>query len=362
MLFETPRLKDIPNVFDFEYDFYTTDANIKGKFEDLFKRGFAYRHIAFDDVDEFKHYLKYKLDEIAPYYIQLYETEVEARKWDFLMNKDYTETFKRVNNTEKNVDEKNNSITNTDNSLDVTNRGSDLTTANNDLKSTTDTTTNASTNTLNNKEGRDTGDSISKNRDNSNTFNRGTDTTSTLEEGGNKDTLTKENTNKASNVADGVADVSLTKGLTGIVNDNGRDTTETEFNKDTTNSQNFENYSNTDNLGEQSTNSTTTTNIIDKTDQTANNREIGVNNTTGINKTVSNTEDFSKTKGLSNSITKGDITIKDLYKGVEEYELRGAGNIGITSTADLLTSWRSCILNTNKLILNELAELFIMLY
>lgn len=81
------------NLFDFEYDFY--DNNLKGQFEEKFKDYYRFNEIGFETVKRFKHYLKTKLNTIMPYYTQLYETQLEAKNINFLLNKDLKETFIR---------------------------------------------------------------------------------------------------------------------------------------------------------------------------------------------------------------------------------------------------------------------------
>lgn len=190
-------------IFNFEYDFYTDNDIIKKKFEQKFIDRYMFNEIGFETVARFKHYLKTTLNEIAPHYKQLYESEMRAKDIDFLLNKDYTETF------------------------------------------TKDTLSNM---TL---EGSNISDFI---------------------EGG-----------KNSDIADGVSDVSLTKG-----------------------------------------------------------------NLTSVNENISNST------GSSSSNTEGNKN--------ENYTLTGKGNIGITSSAELLEKWREVMINIDKMILDELSDLFMLVY
>lgn len=190
-------------IFNFDYDFYTDDFEIKKKFEQKFIDRYMFNEIGFETVARFKHYLKTTLNEIAPYYKQLYESEMRVKDIDFLLNKDYTETF------------------------------------------TKDTLSNM---TL---EGSNTNDFI---------------------EGG-----------KNSDIADGVSDVSLTKG-----------------------------------------------------------------NLTSVNENISNSI------GSSSSNTEGNKN--------ENYTLTGKGNIGTTSSGELLEKWREVMINIDKMILDELSDLFMLVY
>ena len=80
-------------LFDFEYDFY--EESKKEQFEQKFIAYFYMREIEHETVEEFKHELRTKLNLIAPYYKQLYETELKSKNIEFLLNKDLKETFIR---------------------------------------------------------------------------------------------------------------------------------------------------------------------------------------------------------------------------------------------------------------------------
>lgn len=108
------------NIFNFDYDFYTEDLIIKQSFESKFIDRYLFHEIGFETVSRFKHYLKQKLNNIAPYYKQLYETEVRSKGIDFMLNKDLTETFERNITENKNSNMINNSLNNL-NSSDLLN-------------------------------------------------------------------------------------------------------------------------------------------------------------------------------------------------------------------------------------------------
>ena len=191
------------NLFSFEYDFYTDNLLIKKKFEQKFIDRYRFNEIGFETVARFKHYLKTSLNEIAPYYKQLYESELRCNDIDFMLNKDYTETFI------KNID------------------------------------------------------SLSK---------------STETQNSNYNDLTNE-----SNINDGVSDVELTKGnLTSVTG----------------------------------------------------NENSSTSNGTGTSENTQN----------------------------ENYTLTGKGNIGITSSAELLQKWRDIMINIDQMILDDLKDLFMSIY
>ena len=80
-------------LFDFDYDFYNEEH--KKDFEEKFINRYMFDEIGFETVSRFKHFLKEKLNRIAPYYNQLYQTELRCLEGDidFMLNKDLHETI-----------------------------------------------------------------------------------------------------------------------------------------------------------------------------------------------------------------------------------------------------------------------------
>ena len=118
-------------LFDFNYSFY--DEQHKEEFEEKFINYYMFNEIGFETVKRFKHYLKEKLNRIAPYYEQLYKTELRCLEGDidFMLNKDLHET---INVKDKNKSKsKTNATSNTLNKesyLDNGNASLDLTEGN----------------------------------------------------------------------------------------------------------------------------------------------------------------------------------------------------------------------------------------
>ena len=81
------------DLFDFSYNLY--DNSLKPYFEEKFKQHFFLYEIGFETVGLFKQQLQMSLNEIYPYYKQLYETEIRCENVDFMLNKDLKETFIR---------------------------------------------------------------------------------------------------------------------------------------------------------------------------------------------------------------------------------------------------------------------------
>ena len=84
---------NIFKLFDFPYNLY--DNDLKPWFEEKFFQHFMFYEIGFDSVAMFKQRLMSKLNDIFPYYKQLYETEIAAKSVDFLLNKDLKESYVR---------------------------------------------------------------------------------------------------------------------------------------------------------------------------------------------------------------------------------------------------------------------------
>lgn len=92
---ELRKIEKFGKVFNFDYDFYCDDESMKTEFEKKFTDYYYFDEIGFETVGRFKHNLRSKLNLIMPYYKQLYVTELEAQKIDFLLNKDLREEFIR---------------------------------------------------------------------------------------------------------------------------------------------------------------------------------------------------------------------------------------------------------------------------
>lgn len=82
------------------------------------------------------------------------------------------------------------------------------------------------------------------------------------------------------------------------------------------------------------------------------NATLSYNSLTSINQ---NNNDFNNNKSSnSNVVNKGNER--------EETTLISQGNIGITSSAELLQKWRDVIINIDQLIINECRDLFMTIY
>ena len=92
---ELNKVEQYFKVFNFDYDFYIDNEDIKRNFEEKFINEYFFHEIGTETVFRFQHRLKTKLNKIMPYYKQLYQTELRSNDIDFMLNKDLVETFER---------------------------------------------------------------------------------------------------------------------------------------------------------------------------------------------------------------------------------------------------------------------------
>ena len=97
-------------LFDFPYNLYNND--LKPWFEEKFFEHFMFYEIGFDSVAMFKQRLISKLNDIFPYYKQLYETEIRSKGIDFMLNKDLKESYVRELTSNSNSNQESNVTSN----------------------------------------------------------------------------------------------------------------------------------------------------------------------------------------------------------------------------------------------------------
>ena len=83
------------NIFPSVYEFYLDDEQVRKAFEEKFINHYYYREIGFETPFMFIHKLESHLKLNMPYWKQLYQTELESRNINFMLNKDLKETFIR---------------------------------------------------------------------------------------------------------------------------------------------------------------------------------------------------------------------------------------------------------------------------
>ena len=70
----------------------------------------------------------------------------------------------------------------------------------------------------------------------------------------------------------------------------------------------------------------------------------------------------SNSNSTNNSLSTAKNRVKNKSFNTEEYELISQGNIGVTSSAELLEKWRAVLINIDEMIFNELENLFLFVY
>ena len=98
------------NLFDFPYNLY--DNDLKPWFQEKFFQHFMFYEIGFDTIGMFKQRLMSKLNDIFPYYKQLYETEIRSKGIDFMLNKDLKESYVRELTSNSNSNQESNVTSN----------------------------------------------------------------------------------------------------------------------------------------------------------------------------------------------------------------------------------------------------------
>ena len=82
-------------VFNFDYPFYCDSVQAKKNFEQKFIEHYFLHEIGAETYARWQQMLKAKLLVRMPYYTQLYQTELESKGINFLLNKDLVEEFTR---------------------------------------------------------------------------------------------------------------------------------------------------------------------------------------------------------------------------------------------------------------------------
>ena len=106
------------NLFDFDYNLY--DNELKSAFEKKFIDHFYFYEIGLTPIARFKKALQIKLNDIFPYYKQLYQTELRSAEIDFMLNKDLKEEYTRELTGNSSVNQSSTSTSN-DTSLNINN-------------------------------------------------------------------------------------------------------------------------------------------------------------------------------------------------------------------------------------------------
>lgn len=102
-------------------------------------------------------------------------------------------------------------------------------------------------------------------------------------------------------------------------------------------------------------------------DNTSNTNDLSIANDTPQNK-IDDLDKYmtsaskSNSNSTNNSTSNANNTIKNKSNNTEEYELISQGNIGVTSSAELLEKWRNVLINIDLMIFKELENLFLFVF
>lgn len=102
-------------------------------------------------------------------------------------------------------------------------------------------------------------------------------------------------------------------------------------------------------------------------DNTSNSNDLSIANDTPQNK-IDDLDKYmtsaskSNSNSTNNSTSNANNTIKNKSNNTEEYELISQGNIGVTSSAELLEKWRNILINVDLMIFKELENLFLFVF
>ena len=299
------------NIFPTTYDFYLDDSQARKTFEDKFIKHYYYREIGFDSPFMFIQKLESHLLLNMPYWKQLYQTELESRGISFLLNKDLKEsTTRELSGIESGVGNKT------------------LTNEESQSLSSTSTNNGESSSIIN-------GESSSIIKGESSSTTSGESSSTTTDE--ISSTSQTSANNKTSQLSDGVSNVSLEQGyLTGVNNEEQTNTGTQDSQTTSNNTQEF-----------------TSTNTQEST--TNNTQESTTNNTQ--ESTTTNSQQSS-----GQGIHSQEETNRRENTQKETITLISQGNIGITSSAQLLKEWRDVLINMDKIIIESCNDLFMKIY
>lgn len=380
-----------PKVFDFSYPIY--DESYKAVLETKILRHYYTREIGLETVGLWKHFLNMKMNEIMPYYNELYKSTL--LEFNPFYDVDLTTDSKRgIDGNENSTDTRTGEKTGTGTSTDTgTGKKTDSVTDNVSTSDTGNETRNGTANETRTGTGTETKSGTSKQETEGSTLDKsdgttkgnvsanGTDTTSATHEGTDKGESQTINTvrNQYSDTPQGaLTDVEDGTYLTSatIVNNNtnvqnegshsGSDnTTLTKENTEESTGSHSDTSTKTvhDVVNGQSSDTTEISDkdVIEKTDKdTVESTKTGTSERTA-NGTTNN--EYSNTRNTSDTETRKDTgSGTKEYKSTDEYLEHVRGKRGGDSYAKLLKEYRDTFVNIDVMIIKELRNLFFNLW
>lgn len=299
----TIELKDIVcdrNIFDFKYPFYNEKK--RAEFEQKFIRHFYFREIGCQTVDRFLFYLEEKMLTVFPHYNKLFEaSEIE---YDVLDNYKLTETYERniesegkssgINSTVGQIFDKQETETNQNRTVDTEGETS---------QNENDVSTTSKNETV----------------ENDTTSTQQVDGTSTKETEGSTNT-TGNTKKKFIDTPQGLTDLTDSRYLTNLTEDDTTGSQETEGTETGSNNQ----------TTEAEGNSTTTTNGTSETEGERNQTSTSQGNETTVDNVKGSSSQEQKTTQDNNTrqYTHGNQK--------ETYTINRRGNVGVDTDSDAI--------------------------
>ena len=290
-------------IFDFDFPIY--DESYRSVLETKILKRYYTREIGFETVALWKFWLNKRLNEIMPYYNQLYKSTL--LEFNPFYDVDYTTT----NNANKKYDEKNSKTNNSN--------GNSLRTDN--LKTSTSGTDNSTR----------------------------TDNLKTVSSGTNKNTRTDNLHTATENTED-------------ATNNNTRYDLYSDTPQGALTGVNEENYltnarKTTDNRTDHRSNSGTTTNTGTQTIDSSNNEETDYTGTQKNDSTNSQETNYTGTQGNEVTNASNENGTRN-FTDTSDYLEHVAGKRNGASFSAMLNEYRNTFINIDVMIINELADLF----
>lgn len=322
-------------IFNFNYPIF--DESYKSVLETKILKHYYTREIGLETVGLWKLKLDTKLNEIMPYYNQLYKSEL--LEFNPLYDVDFERTHNLKNDNSKD-EVGDNTLTETQTgNVNVTDTRKDTNTQNTDTTAMTTTENDGSVKNIEHGE-------IIGNSENTNIGKNESSNTTTAN-------TTNENakTDKYSDTPQGeISNLNSSKYLTNarVVDDEAKSTstTKTTDNIDTRNTQ-------TDNSNTKSDNTLTSTTHDDGTSNTTTSSD-----TTGSYNSDTSSETFSSNSKNGTNKTKVSATITTL----EDYVENVKGKQGGKNYSEMLQDFRNTFLNIDMQIIEELSDLFMLIW
>lgn len=307
--------KALPNIFDFDFPLY--DESYRTILETKIIRHYYMREIGLETIGLWKFHLENRLNEIMPFYNQLYNSTL----LDFnpLYNVDMKTTGNRTDDSNfQTTDDRKRSINDTVQSKSTNNR---------DITNNTDVTNNGSSDTNTSNDGT------------SSNTNKTTSSTDSKQDSSN--TTTHDNTDAFQDTPqNGLTDVRNLNYLTTarIVTDNTTDDGVSTANSETTS-----NSTDTGNTHDQGTSHTST-------QDTGNEKQTGNVSENGTLDTQNNVTEDNLNKQIGQA------------KTLNDYAEQVIGKSPGVSYSQMLKEFRETFLNIDMMIIDELADLFMQVY